>query len=86
MIENEKIQNAQARINACKSLLADSDYQIYKIVEGMLSCKTFTDLLVWFATVLAEYGDLIERRVQWRADINEAEIIIAQQSDEYTSA
>ena len=77
MMENERIQNAQARINAYKSLLADSDYQIYKIVEGMLSCKTFTELLTWFATALAEHGNLIQKRVEWRAAINAAESEIA---------
>lgn len=79
MMENARIQSAQATINACKSLLADSDYQLIKIVEGMLSCKSIAELLAWFATSLTACGALIENRIKWRAAINAAEAEIAEE-------
>ena len=73
MMENERIQNAQARINACKSLLDNSDYILIRIVERMISCETFEELLSVFKSAITESGKEISDRAQWRSSINDSE-------------
>ena len=75
-MENERVQEAQARINACKSLLTDTDYIIIKATEEMFSCETFEELLEVFKNVKAEYGEAISARKNWRSDIDAEQIKI----------
>lgn len=53
------IPTAAEQIALLKNKLRDSDYHILKIVEG--------------AATIAECGEIIRRRVQWRKEINELE-------------
>ena len=56
----EHIRDAKIeRINELKQKLADTDYNIIKIVEG--------------AATLTEMSDIISQRSKWRAEINEIE-------------
>lgn len=50
---------AKRRVEELKQMLADTDFQILKIVEG--------------ATTLAECAEVIRNRAKWRKEINEIE-------------
>ena len=52
---------AANRIDELKRKLADTDYNILKVMEG--------------AATLAEMTDIINKRAEWRKEINELEVI-----------
>lgn len=61
------VELANNRIAELKQMLQDTDYHILKIVEG--------------AATLSDYRDIIAKRASWRKEINELEIVIANQND-----
>ena len=60
-------------ITALKSLLSDSDFQLFKLVENMTDCTGITGLLALFRSFLTEFGPLVASRRAWRTKINELE-------------
>jgi len=75
---NERMEQIQAEINACKILLRDTDYSLYKLLENVADCDTFADLKTVCAAYLEQYGDTVEKRRAWRARINELEEALAE--------
>jgi len=73
VMENEKNHEAHARLNACKSLLSETDYLLIKAVEDMVTCETIEELLEVFKSVKEEHGNAISDRKMWRSDINAAQ-------------
>lgn len=69
----ERLDAIRGEINACKSLLRDTDYSLYKLVENIADCETFEEVKAAFADYLASYGATVEKRREWRRRINEAE-------------
>lgn len=67
---DEKKEFIQGEINARKSLLADSDYQMIKLVENMADCTTITQLVGVFKDFLTGFKDLVANRRKWRDEIN----------------
>lgn len=74
---DERINELQFEINALKSLLRDSDYQIIKLAEDMTDCTTITGFVKLFKEFLEKFGELVKNRRAWRAKINELETEIA---------
>lgn len=66
----EQIEN---EITALKMLLADTDYQVTKYAEGLTACSTQKEENAFREAFMAQYGDIIASRVQWRETINELE-------------
>ena len=66
----EQIEN---EITALKMLLADTDYQVTKYAEGLTACSTQKEENAFREAFMAQYGDVIASRVQWRQRINELE-------------
>lgn len=66
----EQIEN---EITALKMLLADTDYQVTKYAEGLTACSTQKEENAFREAFMAQYGDIIASRVQWRQRINELE-------------
>ena len=56
-MENMEMEEIQSEISALKQLLANSDYQALKHVDGELSDE--------------DYAEMKEKRQQWRDRINE---------------
>lgn len=79
---NEQRMKIESEINACKSLLKDSDYQIIKLVENMTDCTTIAGLVKLFAEFIAEFGELKKKRREWRATINRLEDELADLPEE----
>ena len=52
----------ESEIRACKSLLSDTDYIALKIAED--------------ATLKDKYADTLAKRKEWRARINEMEVLL----------
>ena len=75
---NENAQNLIGEINALKSLLSDTDHQLYKMVEGLSDCDTITGVVALFRDFRNEYGEMIANRRAWRSRINEAEAALAE--------
>ena len=69
---NER-DKALFEINALKSLLNNSDYQIIKLMESLASCTTAVSLLAALKEFTVTFGELVTKRQQWRAKINELE-------------
>ena len=69
---NER-DKALFEINALKSLLNNSDYQIIKLMESLASCTTAVSLLTALKEFTVTFGELVTKRQQWRAKINELE-------------
>ena len=67
---NEKRENIVAEITALKSLLADSDYQLLKMVENLAGCTSILEILAVFKSFLSDFGDLVNSRKSWREKIN----------------
>lgn len=63
--ENPEIQELMGEINACKILLADTDYIALKVAEGV-------------TTRDGEYATQLANRAAWRQKINDCEAEIAQ--------
>lgn len=66
----EQIEN---EITALKMLLSDTDYQVTKYAEGLTACSTQKEENAFREAFMAQYGDIIASRVQWRQRINELE-------------
>lgn len=59
-----------AEITALKSLLADSDYAFFRIVEQLLTCTTSTAVVNVLKAGQEERGNLAVKRQAWRDRIN----------------
>lgn len=70
-------QEIQAEITALKELLDDTDYIMLKPSELLLNCTTATQMVNVFKTALAERGDTITKRQEWRQRINDLEVMLA---------
>lgn len=73
---DEKKERIVAEINALKSLLSDSDYQLLKMVENLAGCTSILEILAVFKSFLSDFGELVNSRKTWRENINllEAEL------------
>lgn len=60
--EPTEYEKAQARIAELKQLLAGTDYVVLKIVEGVATKE--------------DYASVLDIRQQWRAEINELELVV----------
>lgn len=78
---DDKTELIQGEINARKSLLADSDYELLKLVENMADCTTITQLVAVFKEFLTGYKDLVANRRKWREEINSLEQELAAADD-----
>lgn len=56
----DPVEVARERIDELKKMLADTDYNILKIVEG--------------AATLTEMAETIKKRASWRKEINDLEV------------
>ncbi len=72
MNENRK-NYIEGEINALKSLLRNSDYQLMKLVENLTDCTNITGLVACFKAFLEGFGELVKSRRAWRASINTLE-------------
>lgn len=70
MDERERIN---AEINALKNQLEQTDFQLYKVIEQLVSCSSITGILSLFRSFLSEFGPLVTNRKAWRDRINELE-------------
>ena len=73
MSNTERLEQIQGDINAYKSLLRDTDYSLYKLVENIAGCNSFDDLKSACASYLDKYGATVEKRREWRSRINDLE-------------
>lgn len=76
MTETER----HGEITAIKSLLIDTDYQIIKAAETLLSCKSVTEIVKALTDIGEDIAATMAKRVQWRAKINELEAAEGQTS------
>lgn len=60
--EPTEYEKAQARIAVLKELLAGTDYVVIKIAEGVSTKE--------------DYASVLDIRQQWRAEINELELVV----------
>ena len=60
--EWHKRNNAKERIAVLKNLLAGTDYVVLKIAEGVATKE--------------DYASVLDIRQQWRAEINELELVV----------
>ena len=70
---NDRREQIENEITALKMLLADTDYQVTKYAEGLTACSTQKEENAFREAFMAQYGDVIASRVQWRQRINELE-------------
>ena len=56
---------------ALKELLRNSDYEIIKLAENMTDCTTMAELKACFQTFLTNFGELVQKRRTWRAQVDE---------------
>ena len=63
----------RAEIDACKALLAESDYVIVKSLELICNCTSATQLITVLKNVYNEAKDVIANRIQYRTTINACE-------------
>lgn len=77
-------EEMEAEIRACKALLAESDYNVIKTLEGLCDCTTATAIANFLKTVTTEIKEIINKRVALRQTINdlEAELENAATQDE----
>ncbi len=83
---DEKRERIVAEINALKSLLSDSDYQLLKMVENLAGCTSILEILAVFKSFLSDFGDLVNSRKTWRENINLLEAELEQLSEDATQA
>lgn len=83
---DEKRERIVAEINALKSLLSDSDYQLLKMVENLAGCTSILEILAVFKSFLSDFGDLVNSRKTWRANINLLEAELEQLGEDATQA
>lgn len=75
-------QEIQGEINACKQLLADSDYSILKTLEGLLSCTSATGMIAYLKDLTGEIAELVKQRRAWRDKVNDLEAQFETAEDE----
>ena len=75
---DEKRERITAEITALKSLLAESDYQLIKMLESLASCTSLLDILAVFKSFLTDFGELVNNRKIWRENINTLEAELEQ--------
>lgn len=68
-----KRNQIMGEITALKSLLQDSDYQLIKLIENLAGCTSIIEILATFKLFLAEFGELVNSRKNWREKINRLE-------------
>lgn len=74
-------------INACKQLLADSDYTIIKTIEGLLSCTSAIDMIAYLKGIADDVMALKDKRQAWRDTINRLEEQLEQEgTDKWTKS
>lgn len=83
---DEKRERIVAEINALKSLLSDSDYQLLKMVENLAGCTSILEILAVFKSFLSDFGDLVNSRKAWRENINLLEAELEQLGEDATQA
>ena len=83
---DEKRERIVAEINALKSLLSDSDYQLLKMVENLAGCTSILEILAVFKSFLSDFGELVNSRKTWRENINLLEAELEQLSEDATQA
>ena len=83
---DEKRERIVAEINALKSLLSDSDYQLLKMVENLAGCTSIIEILAVFKSFLSDFGDLVNSRKTWRENINLLEAELEQLGEDATQA
>lgn len=71
----------QGEINACKSLLADSDYIILKSLEKLVNCTTIVDVIDCIKGIGEQALEMSRKRQQWRDTINAMEAALEGQAD-----
>ena len=70
---NETREQIISEITALKMLLNDTDYQVTKYAEGLTACTTQREQEAYREAFMAQYGEVIQNRIAWRAKINELE-------------
>lgn len=83
---DEKRERIVAEINALKSLLSDSDYQLLKMVENLAGCTSILEILAVFKSFLSDFGELVNSRKAWRENINLLEAELEQLGEDATQA
>lgn len=83
---DEKRERIVAEINALKSLLSDSDYQLLKMVENLAGCTSILEILAVFKSFLSDFGELVNSRKTWRENINLLEAELEQLGEDATQA
>ena len=83
---DEKRERIVAEINALKSLLSDSDYQLLKMVENLAGCTSILEILAVFKSFLSDFGELVNSRKAWRENINLLEAELEQLDEGATQA
>lgn len=68
-----RIDQINGEITALKSLLRDTDYCLFRLVEDMTDCTNIVQLVSAFSAFLAKYRETVKNRRAWRAKINELE-------------
>lgn len=63
----------QGEINACKSLLADSDYKILKSLEQLVGCTSIVEVIDCIKGIGETAMEISRKRQQWRDTINTME-------------
>ena len=63
----------QMEIGELKGKLADTDYVAAKAMDALLTCTDLAGLPSALASIHAEYSDVLEKREEWRRQINELE-------------
>lgn len=67
----EEISAIEAEINAMKSLLANSDYEIIKLAESLADCNSSTEIVKAIKAFWGDYQAIVEKRRSWRERIRE---------------
>lgn len=75
---DEKRERITAEITALKSLLAESDYQLIKMLENLAGCTSILDIMAVFKSFLTDFGELVNDRKTWRENINTLEAELEQ--------
>lgn len=78
-----------AEITALKMLLADTDYNSNKLIEGLVAAMAdatavnfISKFIAWLKNAIVEYGEVVRNRAAWRERINELEKLLDGLTDE----
>lgn len=69
-------------IAACKNLLAESDYNMLKIVEKLTEATSATGLISLLKSFATDFKSVVENRAAWRETINACEAKLAEMGEE----